>query len=159
MKGSLTSAPETFDALRGWARACYPAQVSFMCPVVFCRVSDRPVGGSTRNFGLSAGRGDHPRSVVLLDPVRADDHLSSLAHEIGHAAGLSGSGLRKEEAGNVSEPYRQPGGGHSPRWGNLMFGSNEDGKGTWAKRDAVPTLSPEQVALIKRCWFARSARG
>jgi hypothetical protein len=158
MKGSLLYAPETFAAIRGWARACYPVQVSFMCPVVFCRIGRKDVGGSTKNFGLPAGDGRHPRSVVLLDPVHADDHLPALAHEIGHAAGLSGSGLQKGGEGGVSEAYRQPNDGHSEAWNNLMFKSNEDGQGRRAERDAVPVLSPRQVALIKPCWFARPAR-
>jgi hypothetical protein len=147
MTGSInTNDDTTVKNFQGWARHCYPLQVTYMCPVVFCRLASGTSAGSTR-----AALPDHPRSLAFVDWKRSDrGKRASLAHEIGHAAGLSGQGLQPKDAPprGAPQPYMLPGQGHALDQENLM----------WPTTDITGTkLTGWQVDIIRKAYFARSA--
>lgn len=132
MTGSINHYDEkgAVETLRKWVRFCYPSLVSYMCPVVFCRIHEPGKPGATFT------RPDHPKSLILLDTNDAEDYLAALAHEIGHAAGLG-------ESGGL------PDSGHAPQRDNLMYKNIDEATGT--------NLFNWQLDIIRRCHFARPA--
>jgi hypothetical protein len=105
-----------------WARHCYRDRLASDVVVVVCRLM-RDVGGAT----FSKGKLGLDFSLVLFDPVRAEAYKPTLAHELGHAAGL---------ADNTVDPT------------NLMYGSNSaTGAG----------LRVAEADRIRMAYFARAA--
>jgi hypothetical protein len=149
-KDANTNRPAAADTIRKWARLCFADRIATHCPVVFCRLPRSSNPGVTFHFPDRLP--EPPRSLALVDPKFADALPATLAHEIGHAAGLSSAELwspadKKFQWNRASEtvPYRLRNFGHSRNADNLMF-ENEQATGS--------ALLPSQLDIIRRSYFA-----
>jgi hypothetical protein len=133
MTGSLFHDLKTFETIRGWARYAYRDQVVDRCLVVFCRMTARDNPAAHQHFDTA------PRSVILIDPVKARAYWPCLAHEVGHAAGLN--------------PHNEklPDDGHDLRPDNLMYKGNKGSRGD----STGSKLDTNQVNALQSAYFTQ----
>lgn len=138
MTGSLEWWKEpVIEIIRKWTLHCFRDQLAWRVPVVFCRLAkltrDDSNPGITKHVGT-------PQSLILLDPIKAGDLPQSLAHEIGHAAGLCPADPKDPDKGHDRRPY------------SLMYNGNQGLAGTNTNDN---WLDASQVAAIRAAYFAR----
>jgi hypothetical protein len=130
------------ETISKWAVHAFKDQLATRVPVVFCRLAKLRSDGFTPGVTKHPGKtlAGHPKSLILLDPIKAEDLTQSLAHEIGHAAGL------------CPDDPKDPDKGHDKRTYSLMFVGNE---GTTGKNSGQHWLDPVQVDAVRAAWFTR----